>query len=157
MDREELFEQSKDRTLKIAGFLMLKNRKPRKYGTDDLLYTSEADMIDLIGKNEPISATDIARIQNITKSAVSKTITKLRKKELVKRITDKDDNRKMILGLTPKGQIIYDFHKDIDYSVDEYIKAELEKCSEDEIKAYIKIANIQVKAMYDMVGLNEKK
>lgn len=157
MDKEKLFEQSKDLTLKIASFLMLKNRKPRKYGTDDLLYTSEADMIDLIGKSEPISATDIARIQNITKSAVSKTITKLRNKELVKQITDQNDNRKMNLELTSKGKEVYNFHKNIDDTVDEYLKIQLEKCSEDEIKAYIKIARIQLEAMYNMVGLNEGK
>lgn len=157
LDKEELFEQSKDLTFKIASFLMLKNRKPRKYGTDDLLYTTEADMIDLIGESEVISATDIVRIQNITKSAVSKTIAKLRKKQLIEQVVDPSDNRKMNLELTKKGKLVYEFHKKLDDTVDEFLRNQLEKCSDGEIKAYLKIAAIQLKAMYDMVGLNEEK
>lgn len=152
MDRQQLFEDQQEATVKILNFLSIRNRNPRTYGTDDLLYTSEADLIDMIGKSENISASDIAKTLGITKSAVSKTVRKLGKKELVRQIPDVSDNRKMLLKLTAKGTIIYDHHKRIDDTGIAFVQSALRDCSKEEIRSYIKIANIHIKALYEIIS-----
>lgn len=155
MNRQQLLEQEKDLTFKIMNFFTIRNRNPREYGTDDLLYTAEADMVSIIGENKNISASDIAKILNITKSAVSKTIVKLTKKGIIDQIQDDNDSRRMILMLTQKGMIIYNTHKNIDESADNYKISALANCTDDEIRAYIKIAKINVDTMYEIVGTND--
>lgn len=155
VDRQQLLKEERDLSFKLIYFLSLRNRNPRKYGTDDLLYTAEADMVGVIGDNENISASDIAKMLNITKSAVSKTINKLSKKDIIEQITDKNDSRKMLLVLTPKGRIIYSTHNSIDDATDNYISSALSDCTDDEIRAYVKIANIHVKAAYEIIGTND--
>lgn len=155
MDRQQLLEKERELTFKMIYFLTIRNRNPRRYGTEDLLYTAEADMVAAIGDNENISASDIAKMLNITKSAVSKTIIKLNKKGIINQIADVNDSRKMLLFLSPKGRIIYDTHKYIDNSADNYTKSALAECTDEEIQAYIKIAKINIKTMYEIIGTND--
>lgn len=153
MNNQQLINEVKGLTQKIMLFRELRNRNPRRYGTDDLLFMAEADMIDVIGSHKDIHSVEIAQMCNITKSAVSKTIIKLRNKGLVERIPHPEDNRKMILSLTPKGKVVYDFHKNIDNTVDNYIESALSNCSEEEIYAYKKIARIYETALFEIIGL----
>lgn len=155
MNRQQLLKEEKELTFKMMNFFTIKNRKPRRYGTEDLLYIAEADMINIVGENQNVSASDIAKMLNITKSAVSKTIIKLNKKGIVEQIQDKNDSRRMILTLTSKGKIIYNTHKNIDISTDNYRNSALADCTDDEIRAYIKVASINVKTMYEVVGTND--
>lgn len=136
--------------------MLLRNQQPRKYGTDDLIYMAEADTIAAIGKRQGIYAADIAQTLGITKSAVSKTIQKLTKKGIITSAASTSDSRKMILNLTPKGEIIYKFHKKIDSDAFTEIMKELSSCSNEELEAYIKIAKIHVNVRYHLMGLNDE-
>lgn len=86
----------------------------RTYGTDDLLYMTEVHTISLIGRAPRITITEIALKTNKTKSAVSQIVDKLKTKGMLEKVKDSEDNRRFILILTEKGEIIYRYHEDLD-------------------------------------------
>ena len=56
--------------------------------------------------NEPTSQKDIANFHEISPAAVAVSIKKLENEGLIKRVTDKNDNRANLIELTQKGQDI---------------------------------------------------
>lgn len=84
---------------------------PRCYGSDFLLFSSEADLLEEIGDHEPITATELARRKISTPSAISQIVKKLDSKNLLQRDT-LDGNRKTIyLRLSEEGRKIYEYHR----------------------------------------------
>lgn len=144
---KEQIEVTKD----LLEFMLLRNQKPRKYGTDDLIYMAEADMISIIGKSSGIHASDLALRLGITKSAVSKTVKKLIKKGIIISQVHQSDTRKLHLDLTPKGKVIYNYHRKMDLGLLENIMKALSGCSNEELQAYNKIAKINLKIRDDVI------
>ena len=58
---------------------------PRSYGTEDVLYAEECHTLELIGKYEGITITEIARRVGKTKSAISQMVDRLIKKGLLEK------------------------------------------------------------------------
>jgi len=87
---------------------------PRHYGIEEELYISEAHVIQAIGDKPDRSLLELAAETHRTKSAMSMMIRKLEKKGLVSKIRKEEDNRKVALALTEKGQIVYDYHQALD-------------------------------------------
>jgi len=104
MDKElqELIEQF----LRILHLYSVITRKPKDYGTGDLLYFTEVHTIAMVGSKGKINVTKLAELMGVTKGAISQTIRKLVSKGLImKRYTT---NRKEVtLSLTEKGKIVY--------------------------------------------------
>ena len=119
--------------LKIS-YLLLKvvynffeiDKKTRYYGTDVPLFPSEIHMINKIKQNEGIHVTGLANILNVTKGAVSQVVMKLEKKGLIQKEKDINNQSKLVLKVTAKGEIAYSnhakFHKKIDAMVNEIVK-----------------------------------
>lgn len=84
--------------------------KPRKFGTDDALSGSEIHLIEVVGQNDGLSVTDLAKRLGITKGAVSQTLKKLEAKELVVKETDPTNTSRMTMSLSTKGKIAYYSH-----------------------------------------------
>jgi DNA-binding MarR family transcriptional regulator len=94
-----------DLFLKILHLYSVISRKPKDYGTGDLLYFNEIHTISMIAKNREVNVTRLAEIMGVTKGAISQTITKLADKNLITRINIK--NRKEVnLRLSGKGRIV---------------------------------------------------
>lgn len=102
------------------------DKKTRYYGTDVPLFTSEIHMINKIKQYEGIHITGLANNLKVTKGAVSQIIMKLEKKGLICKEKDIDNQSKLVLKLTQKGEIACinheKFHKKIDVMVNEIIK-----------------------------------
>ena len=91
-----------DLFLKILHLYSVITRKPKDYGTGDLLYFTEVHTISVIGKNKAINMTQLADIMGVTRGAVSQTVRKLAGKNLIER--SNTTNRKEInLRLSEKG------------------------------------------------------
>lgn len=114
MDREQVFDEFMEMLYKISRKVYAYDSIPRKYGTNDLLYMVEAHTIKLIGKKEYIGVTDIANITGKTKGAVSQIVDKLVEKKVLVKEKDPEDNRRIKLSLTEKGQTIYKYHRQLD-------------------------------------------
>ena len=84
---------------------------PRWYGRELLLYASEADLLAAIGANEPITATELARMKVSTPSAISQTVKKLDAKGLLVRDAQDGDRRTVRLRLSESGRQVYQLHR----------------------------------------------
>jgi DNA-binding MarR family transcriptional regulator len=91
-----------DQFLKILHLYSVINRKPKDYGTGDLLYFTEVHTIAMVGKNREINMTRLAEVMGVTKGAISQTIRKLAGKDLIKR-TNSINRKEVNLSLTKKG------------------------------------------------------
>jgi DNA-binding MarR family transcriptional regulator len=95
-----------DQFLKILHLYSVIGRKPKNYGTGDLLFFTEIHTISMVGKNREINMTNLADLMGVTRGAISQTIRKLVSKELI--IKSNTTNRKEInLRLSEKGLIVY--------------------------------------------------
>jgi DNA-binding MarR family transcriptional regulator len=95
-----------DLFLKILHLYSVIGRKPKDYGTGDMLYFTEIHTITMVGKNREINMTRLAEIMGVTKGAISQTIRKLVHKNLI--LKSNSTNRKEFsLKLSPKGKIVY--------------------------------------------------
>lgn len=95
-----------DLFLKILHLYSVIDRKPKDYGTGDLLYVAELHTIAMIGNNHEINMTKLADIMGVTRGAISQTIRKLAGKNLI--IKSNLTNKKEInLKLSEKGLIVY--------------------------------------------------
>ena len=95
-----------DLFLKILHLYSVIGRKPKDYGTGDLLYFTELHTITVVAKNKEINMTKLAEIMGVTKGAISQTIRKLLSKNLI--LKSNITNRKEInLKLSKKGLIVF--------------------------------------------------
>lgn len=97
------------RLITLAGDL---EKKPRPYGTDEMLTSAEIHLIELIGdRNESLGVTEMAEILGVTKGAVSQTLKRLEKKELCIKEADPDNGSRVIVRLTNKGKTAFFAHR----------------------------------------------
>jgi DNA-binding MarR family transcriptional regulator len=81
------------------------DKKPKDFGTGDLLYVSEIHAIHYIGGNPEINMTQLAEISGVTKGAVSQIVKRLVRKQYI--ALYKTKNKKEVnLRLSDKGYII---------------------------------------------------
>ncbi len=81
------------------------DRKKRYYGTDVAIYIAEIHMLTAIGENEGIHMASLAEYMGVTKGFVSETIAKLKKKGLVIKERDVNNQTKILVKLTEKGKL----------------------------------------------------
>jgi DNA-binding MarR family transcriptional regulator len=81
-------------------------------GTDLILHRSEVHMIDAIGKNKDINITKLAKLQGITKAAVSKMIRNLVKKGLVTKSLSPETENEVVLNITDEGKKVFESHRE---------------------------------------------
>ena len=86
-------------------------KTPRRYGTDELLYTSEILTIESLGYQSGVNVTEFASKHGITKGAVSQIINKLEQKGLVTRYKGSENQKEVLLKLTTKGEIAFHQHQ----------------------------------------------
>lgn len=142
MDREKIFYELMETIYETTRLVSDYQSVPRTYGTEDELYMVEAHTLNLIGDKKTTNTSEIAAITNRTKGAVSQMIDKLVKKDLVIKYKNPDNHREVIIELTPKGKIVYDYHKKLD--AEEYRKhlKNLDQFTDDDFKKYIMISKI---------------
>ena len=85
-----------------------KNR-PFRYG-EVSIHRAEVHILEIIGKNQGITASGIGKIMPVTKGAISQTIKKLKARKLIQTTESESDRKIMELFLTKKGKTVLDLH-----------------------------------------------
>ncbi|MBT3312067.1 MAG: MarR family transcriptional regulator [Desulfobacterales bacterium] len=85
-------------------------KKPRDFGSGELLYIAEIHTIVAIEKNPGINTTKLSGLLGVTKGAVSQTIGKLERKAYLKKIKDKNNDKNVLFELTKKGKQVAKGH-----------------------------------------------
>ncbi|MGS0764620.1 MarR family winged helix-turn-helix transcriptional regulator [Syntrophomonas curvata] len=119
--------------LRVVWKLFEVDKKTRNYGTDEQLFEAEIHMIKSIKENEGVHVTGLAELLEVTKGAVSQIVMRLEKKGMV--IKDKDDNNqsRLVLRLTPKGETAYVNHEKLHQEFDDLVSAILKEASRENI------------------------
>lgn len=71
----------------------------------------EVHTIDIIGRGQDVTPSDIAKELMLTLGTVTTSLNKLEKKGYVLRTRSSQDRRVVYLSLTKKGRVIYHLHK----------------------------------------------
>jgi DNA-binding MarR family transcriptional regulator len=86
-------------------------KKPQKYCSDILLTQPEIHTVAIIGDQEGISVTELAKVRGITKGAASQMVYRLEDKELVEKRISPESDSKLNLYLTKKGKKAREEHR----------------------------------------------
>lgn len=84
-------------------------KKPKDFGTGDLLYHAEVHTLIAIRDNPEINITKLAKETGVTKGAVSQTVNRLGNKQMIARYKGEND-REVNLRLSDKGVIACEKH-----------------------------------------------
>lgn len=104
MDMGELF-------LNVISEFYENDSRARTFGTDTELYHSEIHMLQCIAENPDLHISGLARQLGVTRGAASQTANRLERKGMILKGTSPDDHKKVVLRMTPKGQIAAANHK----------------------------------------------
>lgn len=102
--------------------------KIRHYGTDVPIHEAEIHMVKAIKKTGATHVSGLAEKLGVTKGAVSQIIMKLHKKGLVDKETDPNNQSRLNISLTPKGEAAYVRHQELHEQFD--------KMTEETLKQY---------------------
>lgn len=109
------------------------DKKPRDFGTGITVFPSEIHTVEIIGKNTGLNITELARLLGITKGAVSQIVQKLVRKGLVERCKDVDNDKEVLLQLTPAGQKAFHGHEKHHARIDLLLYRKLDNMSGEQI------------------------
>ncbi|MBG9453766.1 hypothetical protein ABE61_06625 [Lysinibacillus sphaericus] len=155
MDKEEIFYELMETIYETSRVINSYESIPRKYGTEDELYMIEVHTLNVIGDQVKTTTSEIAEIKNCTKSAVSQMVDKLIKKDLVVKYRNPDNYRELNIELTPKGKLVYDYHKKLDLEEYRNYLKNLEQFTSEDFEKYITLLNVINRRTQSV--LNDKK
>ena len=119
---------------RVAKLWQQLHSQPRKFGTEEDLSGSEIHLIELVGQNEGLSITGLARRLGITKGAVSQTLKRLEGKQIVEKKTDPANTSRMTVSLSTKGRVAYYAHLHWHETMDGGFRDYFINLSEDKIR-----------------------
>jgi DNA-binding MarR family transcriptional regulator len=97
---------------RIVALAVQIDKVPRKFGTDELLTSSEIHLVEVIGdQKETLSVTGLSKQLSVTKGAVSQNLKRLETKDLIIKEDDPENLSRSIVKLTNKGKTAYYAHK----------------------------------------------
>ena len=97
--------------LRVVYKLFEADRKTRYYGTDQPLHEAEIHMIKAIKEHEGIHVTGLAEVLGVTKGAVSQILKKLEHKGMIVKHKDTDNQSRLALRLSEKGETAHIHHQ----------------------------------------------
>jgi DNA-binding MarR family transcriptional regulator len=99
-----------EQTMRLINKYNVLEKELYNFGIDELLTPAEIHTIDCIGRNSGINVTNLAEKLGITKGAVSQMVNKLKKRGLVTKLKDSENDKEVVLLLSKKGKIAFDGH-----------------------------------------------
>jgi len=124
------------------------DKKPKEYGTGDLLYVSEIHAIYSIGNNPEINITQLAEFLGVTKGAISQTVKRLVHKHYIARYYGRN-KKEVNLRLSDKGFIIYQGYQTFNNEMLHFAEELYENASREKIE--------MVKRLFQIIYENMKK
>lgn len=111
MKKEDKIHNFAETFLRIVNKFKALEKIPIDHGTGDLLYASEINTLEIIGKFPGINITQLAKKRGVTKGAVSQVVAKLVKKQLITKNQAPDSDKILPLELTAAGEVAFENHE----------------------------------------------
>ncbi len=126
---------------RLIHVLTTGKRTPQVFG-NTALYMAEVHVLETIGRNPGITATEIVNNMRVTKGAISQIVSKLHRKGLIQRSSRSEDMKIQELFLTDKGTEIFVLHDEYEREFMQQIGAELKKCTAEDIRRFTSMINM---------------
>lgn len=135
---------------KIQGRINSNDKKPRAFGTSQLLHQSEIHFIDAIEIGEGLNASLLSEKLGITNGAITQIADKLIKKDLVSKYKKENNKKEVYLKLTPEGEIAFKHHRLFHKKLNDKMLAYLESLSFEQTDAIFGLMDVIVKYLPDL-------
>jgi DNA-binding MarR family transcriptional regulator len=105
------------------------------------LFSSEAHVIEAVGKNYGNTVTSLCRYFGITKSAASQVVSRVVRKGCIERSGRPDNAKEIILSLTPAGWQAFYYHESLNAAFAKEIALIRAKYTDEEADVFMRILN----------------
>ncbi len=111
MEKNAYIQDFTDTFLRIVNKFKMLEKIPIDHGTGHLLYASEMNTLDVIGKCSGINLTQLAEKRCVTIGAVSQVVAKLENKQLVQKNYVPENKKEVSLQVTDLGAVALQNHE----------------------------------------------
>ncbi len=124
-----------ERAIRVLNLINERAKKPRDYGTGDLLFHAEVHMLVAIHNHPEANASDLAKALGITNGAVTQVVKKLRQKQLVEQFQQFENRKAVHFRLTTRGARVYLGHEEAENKDFSALMDYLDACPERDLAA----------------------
>ena len=120
------------------------DKKPRSFGTSELLHQSEIHFINAIGIDSEINASQLSEKLSISNGAITQVADKLLKKKLIEKYKIETNKKEVYFRLTEQGKVAYESHRKFHQDLCDKMIAYLKGLSPEQIEGilgYIAVAD----------------
>jgi DNA-binding MarR family transcriptional regulator len=112
---------------------------PIEMGDGEELYPSELHVIEAIGNKRGKNVTELSKIFQITKGAVSQVVNKLYEKGFIHKERNEKYGKEIILSLTEKGQIAFEIQDKLHKRIEGEFLDHFKGFKPEEIESFLQI------------------
>ena len=138
------YQKIMERMSALQYKINVNDKKPRNFGTSELLYQSEIHFIDAIGLDGEINASQLSEKLSISNGATTQVANKLLKKKLIDKYKKEANKKEVYFRLTEQGIVAYESHRKFHQDLCDEIIAYLKGLSPEQLEGilgYIAVAD----------------
>jgi DNA-binding MarR family transcriptional regulator len=123
------------------------DKQPKSFGTTVLLYQSEIHLIDAIGIDNEINASQLSDKLSISNGAITQVADKLLRKKLIEKYKKEANKKEVYFKLTGQGRVAYESHQEFHRNLSEKIITYLKGLSREQIEGimgFIAVADVNL-------------
>ena len=135
---QELFNKA----ISIQYQVSESDKKPKSFGTNELMYQSEIHFIDAMGINDGVSAQCMVNKLRITNGAVTQITDKLIKRGMIEKFKKVDNKKSVYYRLTSQGKTAYYGHKEFHNVLNEKVIQYMEKMTEEQFEGLLGLLEV---------------
>ena len=122
----------------VEGLLRKKYRTRIKVD-DKSITINEVHLIDLIGRNQPVNLVKLSELLEVSRSAITQSVRRLTKKDLVSFEFAPDNEKNKYLILSKKGVDVFNIHKEQQEHIETAIFSVLKNYSDEDLQMVMKL------------------
>ena len=131
------YQKIMERMSALQYKINVNDKKPRSFGTSELLYQSEIHFIDAIGLDGEINASQLSEKLSISNGAITQVADKLLKKKLIDKYKKEANKKEVYFRLTAQGIVAYESHRKFHQDLIDKIIAYLKGLSTEQIEGIL--------------------
>lgn len=138
MNKKELHKFNNRFNSFVLAFERLKKDQHRN-SIDKSITINEVHLINLIGRNQPVNLVKLSGLLEVSRSAVTQSVRRLIKKNLVSFEFAQDNEKNKYLILSKKGVEVFNIHKEQQEHIEKAIFSILRNYSEEDLQMVMKL------------------
>lgn len=138
MNKKELHKFNNRFNSFVIDFERLKKEQHRN-SIDKSITINEVHLIDLIGRNQPVNLVKLSELLEVSRSAITQSVRRLTKKDLVAFEFAPDNEKNKYLILSKKGIEVFNIHKEQQEHIEKAIFSVLRNYSDEDLQMVMKL------------------